>query len=97
VPGAGAAHQGPNVNTQLYRSLFSASQDARFLGPAGSETESGQSGLQETHSHKPPRSLGRSLTLLIHPYIRNFCSKLPPLIPGEPGCWESSSSTPGFV
>ena len=48
MPGAGAAHQGPNGNTQLYRSLFSASQDARFLGLAGSETESGQSGLPET-------------------------------------------------
>jgi hypothetical protein len=48
VPGAGVAHQGPNGNTQLYRSLFSASQDARFLALAGSETESGQSGLCET-------------------------------------------------
>jgi hypothetical protein len=62
VPGAEAAHQGPNCNTQLYRSLFSARQDARFLGLAGSETESGQSGLQGTCSHKPPHSLGRSLT-----------------------------------
>jgi len=65
VPGAGAAHQGPNVNTQLYRSLFTASQDARFLGLAGSETESGQSGLQETSSHKPPHRMGRSLTSAI--------------------------------
>jgi hypothetical protein len=53
------------MNTQLYRSLFTASQDARFLGLAGSETESGQSGLQETSSHKPPHRMGRSLTLRI--------------------------------
>src|SRR5947209_15629487 len=30
-PGAGAAHQGPNGNTQLYRSLLLASQVAHFL------------------------------------------------------------------
>src|SRR6266567_1780062 len=52
-------------NTRLYRSLFSASQDARFLGLAGSETESGQSGLQETNSHKPPHRMRRSLTVII--------------------------------
>ena len=52
------------MNTPLYRSLFTASQDARFLGLAGSETESGQSGLQETCSHKPPHALGRSIDYL---------------------------------
>ncbi len=51
------------MNTPLYRSLFFASQGARFLALAGSETESGQSGLQETSSHKPPHAMGRSLTL----------------------------------
>ncbi len=44
-PGAGAVRQGPNLNAQWYHSLFFTSQDARFLGLAGSETESGQSGL----------------------------------------------------
>src|SRR6266567_3145564 len=61
-PGAGAVPQGPNLNTQWYHSLFLTSQDARFLGLAGSETESGQSGLQKLGSHKPPRSSRRSLT-----------------------------------
>ena len=87
MPGAGVAHQGPNGNPQLYRSLFSASQDARFLGLAGSETESGQSGLQETRSHKPPQRMGRSLTSqaatgqyrgLLHAEVSAWCAARPP-------------------
>src|SRR2546425_1153822 len=42
--------------------LFSTSHDARFLGATGSEVSSGQSGLQGPTPHKPPHSLGRTLT-----------------------------------
>ncbi len=44
-PGTGAACQGPNLNTQSYRSLFSEHSDVHCPGLVLSEAKSGQSGL----------------------------------------------------
>jgi hypothetical protein len=43
-PGTGAACQGPNVNTQFYRSLFREHSDVHCPGLVLSEAKSGQSG-----------------------------------------------------
>jgi len=43
-PGTGAACQGPNVNTQSYRSLFREHSDVHCPGLVLSEAKSGQSG-----------------------------------------------------
>jgi hypothetical protein len=44
-PGTGAACQGPNLNTQSYRSPFHEHYDVHCSGFVLSEAKSGQSGL----------------------------------------------------
>jgi len=56
------------LTASYYRSPLSDQQDAHLLGLSISKAESGQSRLQGMIPHKPPHSMGRSLTInfLLH-------------------------------
>src|SRR5258708_12451848 len=60
-PGTGAAYQGPNVNTQSYRSLFHEHNDVHCPGLVLSEAKSGQFGSLLANEGKPPASSRRSI------------------------------------
>src|SRR5258708_34105683 len=60
-PGTGAAYQGPNVNTQSYRSLFHEHNDVHCPGLVLSEAKSGQFGSLLANEGKPPASSRRPI------------------------------------